>query len=238
MKNIFAGLTLLAMVIIPACKGYDGKKAEEDRADWVASLSDSISVIEKSRINDSLRLEELRLEVAENLPEFSTVSNPREVEPYYILSSFRSAYPLSSTGIAARILKSEGLELVAALSGARFNSIRALAAGKSMETQTVPADQALNYTANGLTTVAFSGPKADSLAMIITDYHNSPVELQYLQNGSVVRKITLSEPQKRWVASTWVLCKKQQEIHSLESSLLLSSRKLQILKITLDRQNH
>lgn len=234
-KRILPGVALL-LILLPACKGYDGKKAEEDRSKWVASLNDSISDLSKIRMQDSLRLEELRLNVAETLSQFTTVDNPREVEPYYILTSFRSSYPLNSTGIAARVLKNEGLEIVAALSGNRFNSLRVSADGKSVETQTVPADQALNYTAGGLTTVAFSGPKADSLAMLVTGCREGNIQLSYLQNGAQVKNITLSEPQKRWISSTWQLCSTQHQIHSLESSLLLSSRKLQILKITLDRQ--
>lgn len=240
MKNITLGTSLAALFLLcllPACKGYDGTKAKEDRNAWLTSLSDSISLLTKERQQDSLRLEELHQRVGETIADFTTVSNPREVEEYYILKSFRSAYPLNSTGVAARVLKSEGLELVAALSGARFNTLRAVSGNESAETDRVPADQALNYTAGGLTTVAFSGAKADSVAMLISRNAASSVTLQYLNDGKIAKSISLTDLQKQWISQTWQLCSMQKEIHSLENSMLLSGRKLQILNLTLQRQS-
>ena len=144
---------------------------------------------------------------------------------------------LNSTGVAARVLKSEGLELVAALSGARFNTLRAMSGNESAETDRVPADQALNYTAGGLTTVAFSGAKADSVAMLISRNAASSVTLQYLNDGKIAKSISLTDLQKQWISQTWQLCSMQKEIHSLENSMLLSGRKLQILNLTLQRQS-
>lgn len=236
MKKIFL-LPLLILSLASGCKNYDGKKAEKARNEWLDSLNDSIAILEKSRSEDSLQLERLRISVEEKIADFSTVNNPKEVEEYYILKSFRNSYPLENTGIAARILRNEGLEIIAALSGARFNSIRANSADESCETHTVPPDQALNYYSGGLTTVAFSGPGADSLAMLISSRQSSEITLEYLENGVARKSIRLSDSQKRWIAGTWSLCKTQKRIHDLENSMLLSSRKIQILKITLDRQN-
>lgn len=233
--SIYASAVILALGA-SACKGYDSKKAEEERGRWVESLSDSISIVQKQHVSDSVRLADLQARIAEEISAFSTVSNPREVEPYYILKTFRSSYPLKSTGIAARVLKNEGLELVAALSGSQFNSIRIKTGDQMLETQTVPADQALNYTAGGLTTVAFTGSRADSLAMAVADNVSSEITLEYLQNGKICRSVSITPAQKKWIADTWHLCSSQMEVHALEKSMLLGSRKLQILRLTLDKE--
>ncbi len=112
------------LVGVSGCRKYSGEEAAQKRADWTASLHDSIAQVAAQRHTDSLRIEQLRAEMAENISRFTMVNNPREVEPYYILSAFKSQYPLKSTGIAARMMKNEQAEIIAALSGGRFNAIR------------------------------------------------------------------------------------------------------------------
>ena len=221
---------------VGACKKYDGSKAEAQRQQWAESLNDSIARLTKERAQDSLRVIELRAGIAAEIGNFTEVSNPREVEPYYILTAFRGAYPLTSTGIAARIMKSEQLELVAALSGDRFNSIRVTSGDASVNSATVPADQALNYTSGGLTTVAFSGGAADSICDLVARSAADPVRLEYLQNGAVRKTVTLSDRQKQWLGATWKVCGAQKESHLLEQKMLIDSRKIEILKITLQEQ--
>lgn len=233
--TLLSSLAILG-IALTACKGYDDSKAREDRQEWITSLADTISIIEKTRTQDSLNLDQLREEVADRLQNFMIINNPREVEPYYILKAFRASYPLNSTGIAARVLKNEGMEIVAALTGKRFNAIRISSGQNSAESQIVPADQALNYTAGNLTTVAFSGSKTDSLAMLVAENAANKVKLEYLQNGNVAQSIILSQNQINWISETYSLCSNQAEIHNLENSLLISSRKLQILKLTLDSE--
>lgn len=237
--------TVALLLSLPACKGYDSKKAEADRAAWLASLGDSISMISKQRLEDSLRLETLRASVAEEILRFYTVNNPREVEPYIILSERKANYPLSATGIAARIMQNEQFELIAALSGKRFNAVRvSVPGGASVTSATVPADQGLNYTAAGLTTVAFTGEAADSIGAAVYNACLAPgasagtsVSVQYLQDGNVQHTLTLSPIQKDWVGTTWKVASQQRESHLLEKQLQISASKIQILRITLQRES-
>lgn len=227
---------LLCILCLGACKKYNGEEAARQRQDWMQSLKDSIAAISAQRSADSLRLDDLRNRLAEDISAFSEVNNPREVEPYYILKAFRSQYPLTSTGIAARMMKNEQLELIAALKGARFNAIRVSAGGQSAQSPVVPADQALNYTAAGLTTVAFTGAQADSVAMLVSAAMDQPVILEYLNNGSTVSRLTLSQSQKDWVGKTWDVCGNHMEARRLEKQSMLDSRKIEILKITLSQK--
>lgn len=236
MKNTL----LLTLVILTAatsgCRKYTGEKAAEQRRDWVESLNDSISAITAARQADSLRLDQLRSRLTEEIDEFTQVANAREVEPYYILKAFKGRYPLSSTGIAARMTASEQMELIAALSGARFNSIRVSSQAGSATSLTVPADQALNYTSGGLTTVAFSGAQADSIGMIVADSGEGAVKLEYLQNGAVAKAITLTPDQKAWVGKTWSVCGGHQEARRLENAMMISGRKIEILRLTIRQE--
>lgn len=224
---------LFIAVIFGGCRGYNGDKARQERQAWMESLEDSIRIISEERGRDSIKVIELRAKVAEEIGEFSMINNPREVEPYYILSDYKKSYPLASTGIAARMLKNESIELIAALSGSQFNSIKVEADGKSAQSGVVPYDQALNYTANGLTTVAFSGASADSICDFVQLNQSKPITLQFLNDGVVKSSITLSNSQVNWLTRTWSLCSAHKEAMILERKMMADNRKIEILKITL-----
>ena len=219
------------------CKQYNGEKAASDRAKWVASIEDSIATIGKARRADSLQIENLRKEMDSSIKDFSQISNAREVEPYYILSSCRSAYPLNSTGVAARVTNSLQFEMVAALSGKRFDAVRLSSEGESVNSTVIPPDQGLNYTsADGLSVCSFSGGENTPLGRFVDLHSGSPIKLEYLRNGAVQSSISLSDTQKRWIAQTWRLTSQRQALDSLESAQIINARKLEILHITLDKE--
>lgn len=227
-----AGILLLTLGA--GCRKVASPPSTAARDEWLASLQDSIDCIRAQRRSDSLEINSLRAIIDAEIANFSEVANPREVEPYYMLSSFRGSYPLSSTGIAARMTQGQKLELIAALSGKRFNAIRVSSDGAgNVGSEVVPADQALNYTAGGLTTVAFSGTPADSVGAFIASHRDMPVTLQYLQNGSVVASIKLSDSQKRWIGETSDLTIARQRLDSLEKSQILNARKIELLHLKL-----
>lgn len=232
-KILLAGAMILSL---GACKKYDGEKSARQREGWIESLNDSIADISSRRASDSARIEQLREDIATRISDFATVDNPREVEPYYILKKFRGSYPLQSTGIAARMMKNEQIELVASLRGHRFDAIRVSVGGNTAESDVVPADQALNYTSGGLTTVSFTGAKADSICILVSGNQAASISLSYLQNGVVRQSVTLSDSQKEWIASTWRVCGAEKEIHLLERRMLVDSRKIEILKITMNEK--
>ena len=243
-KNI-ASLTVLAGciltgVIFSAC-GSDNKRAEAAaaaRREWYDSLRDSIALITALREKDSLEIISLRTRIDELLPEFTPVENPREVEPYYILSAFRGSYPLRSTGIAARVTASQRFELIAALNGQGFDAIRVVAPdGTSATSATVAHDQALNYTSGSLTTVAFTAGPSDNIGRLVEARGDAPLTLEFLRGGKCVASHKLSDAQKRWISTTWRLADCRKSLDSLENASTINSRKLGILVMRENQQS-
>lgn len=231
-KTIYPSLLLMALSL-SSC-GYDGAKAKADRDDWHTQMADSIKSLQKKASADSALLVGARETVGRELENFTIVDNPREVEPYYILSSWKGKYPLSGPGLAARVMKNEGLELIAA-SRSKFSAIRVSAGDDSATSETVEPDQALNYTAGGLTTVAFTGQKADSIAMIVARHRTEPLKVEFL-NPAPVASITLSNDAADMIAATFTLCDAQKQCHLLEKAISIDRRKIEILNLTLQKE--
>lgn len=233
-------LTLLLLpLLLFSCKQENGANdPEAKRQQWLASLQDSIATLRKLQSQDSTEIISLRKQIATDLESFAVVDNPREVEHYFILSEFKDSYPLSSTGIAARMLKSEQFELIAALTGHQFNSISVSNDnGASVSSAVVPADQALNYTAANLTTVAFSGSEANAIGAFVAENSSSPLTLNFLQGEAVVASEKLSDSQKRWIANTWRLTDMQNRVDSLEAARMLNTRRIELLILTLHKNS-
>ncbi|MDE6811102.1 MAG: hypothetical protein K2J15_02000 [Muribaculaceae bacterium] len=234
---------ILPCVLILAtgsCKKYDGEKASSQREDWIASLHDSIALITGLRQEDSVRINNLREDLDARMKNFTQVANQREVAPYYILSTVRSDYPLTSTGVIARITNDMQFEVIAALSTGKFDAIRFSMAGTPAENVTsavVPPDQALNYTsADGLTVVAFSGELNSPLGEFVAKNSETALNVEYLMNGTVRKSIPLGETRKKCIAQTWQLTSSRSMLDSLEAVQIINARKLEILHITLSRQ--
>lgn len=238
-----AGLCLLCLTasvsimmtscMMTSCKKYDGSKAAEDRQSWIKSLNDSISALTEQNNGNAEKINRLRSEVSSQLNDFATIDNPREVEPYYIYSPFKSKYPLTSTGIAVRILKNESLEVVAAASRP-FSAITVRGGDSSYTTPVVPADQALNYTANGLTTVSFTGAVADSITDIIASA-GTDSRIEYLNPG-VMTSYRVTPEIERLFRATNTLYDNQRRLHQLEQEVSINARKIELLKITMHNQ--
>ncbi|MDE5551614.1 MAG: hypothetical protein K2I91_00285, partial [Muribaculaceae bacterium] len=99
----------------------------------------------------------------------------------------------------------------------------------------VPPDQALNYTANGLTTVSFSGATADSISIVISGDGGEKI-VQYLNPG-VTNTYKLSPDVRQLFDSTRSLYDTQRKLHRLERSISVNARKIEILKLTLQNEN-
>ncbi len=225
-----AGVALL-LLSVSSCRDKSRKEAiaaERDR--WEASLKDSLDHFEKQLEEKQHNLPLMREEAGLILGEFTYVENPREVEGYYILTSARNNYPLTSTGITARLTKGESPEVIAALSGGNFSAIRlSVPSGESVESQTVPYDQALNYRAGGLNTVAFTGGSADSLLNFAFSHPDEEMTLTYLNPGEV-RKIKIAAKDRKVLESTMRLVKSRKDLRQAEAEIPALSRKIQRLK--------
>ncbi len=212
-------------------------KTERDRHAWREELTDSVEAIRERIASNGEQLRVLTQDLNGMLPSFIKVDNPRHVEGYYILRDFDSNYPLHSTGLAARLTMSEQLELVAALSGGTFTSIRVKTADAGVSSATVPHDGALNYREGGLNTVAFSGPLCDSIGRFIALNDNSRIELEFMEGDRVTGRTTLSDKTKRMVARTWTLSNTRARITQLERSIPLDNRKLESIQARLERDS-
>ncbi len=207
-KTILSVSAISLLVIAGACKRKNEAKerVQAEREKWEASLPDSLKAVERQSDSIKAELQALNNSFDAMVHGFDYVDNPREVEGYYIAGAWKSQYPLKSTGLVARLTKSEKLELIAALAGgAHFDRLRVEANDQSAETSVVPHDQALNYRMTGLNTVCFSDSAANSCAKLIADNNGSNIKIVYLEGDR--QTATLSYPQQAQsvMLQTWNL---------------------------------
>lgn len=230
-------LPLLAMLLllVSACSNSGKSPAAQARDNAITSMADSLKATEERIEQNTIALRELNDRIGVMLDEFTTVNNPRQVEGYTILKSWNARYPLQSTGIVARILESEGFELVAANSSARFDQICVETADSCLYTKTVPYDQAMNYRRGNLTTVAFQGALTDSIGFLVKAHQLDKVTLSFLENGKKVASQVLDDNTKSMLATTWTLWNAQHRVRVIEREIPLLGRKAQAYKLELER---
>lgn len=231
-KTIFCTLAASA-AITAGCTRRQERSRNADRYDqWLASLNDSVKALQETQRLTEDSLTDLYTEVDAMLQRFSYVDNPREVEGYTILSSHRGSYPLSRTGIAARIAKSEDFELIAVLSGGSFSRITLSDASGSISSSTVPHDQGLNYHIGSLNTVLFTGPEADSIGMFVAKDPSRPITVAFGSN-----RHRLPESDARMIAETWKLSDTRRRIKRMELELPVISKKIDAYRRKMEGRN-
>ncbi len=226
--NLISRIATVSLLLtsLAACSPKEKSDKAIEREKWIESLGDSIALY-KNRIDSATsRLDELHDNVGMMLQDFEYVSNPREVEGYYIYKGWRSRYPLQGNGLVARISKDEGLELIACHKGATFNSISVSDGSASAASDVVPHDQALNYRRGDLTTVCFYGEKADSLAMFIADRQDRPVTVTIFNGGGANGRFALQPDAARMIAATWQLYSSQKLCERLELEIPMLNRRI------------
>lgn len=233
MKKILS--FLLPALLLASCAGGSADK-EKAKNDYKNSLADSISAAELRIDSCENEIKELTDNVNNLLRDFTVVDNSREVESYYIFNGWQNRYPSQNTGLVARISNGERLELIAALKGSTFNSIRVESGEKAAESAVVPHDQALNYRREGLNTVMFSGAEADAVAQLIADNELNPVKIVYLENGKVKGSWQMPEDYKKMVSATWMLYSSRSRQIKLEGYMKMLCKKIEILRVHKDRE--
>lgn len=228
---------LMATIALLMLTGCGGKKNDrEDReAAYAGMLTDSIAKIEREIDSCENRLKEVHDQIGVWLRDFTNVSNPREAGSYLIYTSFKDKYPLKTTGIASRINSNGQFELIAALKNTPFTRIAAIAPSETAETLDVPRDQALNYTADGLTTVLFTGKEAVEVGRVIADNQLNHVTINYLNSGPVLGWVVPNETAKMMMA-TYILYRDQQEAARLEQRIPMLHEKINLLRAHRDRR--
>lgn len=233
---------ILAVVVIAMIGGgcHRRNEAKEriqaERGAWEASLPDSLKSIERK--SDSIReeIKTLSLEMERMLPSFDYVNNPREVEGYYIAKSWKSQYPLSKTGLVARLTQGENLEVIAALSGgAHFDRIRVEAGGETAESSQVPYDQALNYRMAGLNTVCFSDSAANSCARLIANHNGGDIKITYLNGDKNSGTLNYPKASQATMTETWNLFDTRSRMQHDEHLIPLLARKAAIINERIEK---
>lgn len=237
-KFIIPITALLSLCLLSQSCQVKTPKAAEQRETWIESLNDSIALYQKQTEEVRVSLEEALRHTAELAEGFEYVKRPREVEGYFIRNGWSSRYPLTSTGLIARITEDMHFELIAALSGAHFNEIAVTAAGRTVSSGVVPHDQALNYRAGALNTVCFSGEKADSVASFIFFAANAatPARLAFLE-GKPTGSLSIPEDVAAMIASTWRFYEARISMINLEKELPRLAGKISACRRILDARD-
>ena len=233
MKKIIS--FILPAMLLTSCAGGNADK-EKAKNEYKNSLADSITAAEHQIDSCENEIKVLTDNVNTWLRDFTVVDNSREVESYYIFNGWQNRYPLQNTGLVARISNGERLEIIAALKGSTFNSIRVESGDLSAESAVVPHDQALNYRREGLNTVMFLGAQADSVAQLIADNELNPVKIVYLENGKIKGNWQMPEDYKKMVSATWMLYSSRSRQIKLEGYMKMLCKKIEILRAHKDRE--
>ncbi len=221
----------MALLGLASCGG--GNNAANARADWHKSLQDSIQDYQTRISECDNRIKSGREEVGVWLRDFVSVNNPREVEGYIIFHGWENRYPLTSTGLVARISENGALELMAA-NKKPFDRISVVTPTTTITSDVVPNDQALNYRTAELTTVMFSGAKADSVAMVIADNQLNNIKVIYM-GANPVGEWSIPNDYKKMIADTYMLYSKQRQVNSLEREVVLLNQKIALVRAQLDK---
>ena len=230
-KKIFIGIAVISLMGSCVSRTDEGEKA---KADYDRALSDSIEIIRQEIDSCDSQISMLRSKINGWVGDFTTVSNPREAGSYMILNSFKNKYPLSSTGLVARINDNGQFELVAALSGKPFDCIVVQGPADTATSSVVPNDQALNYRTAALTTVLFTGPAADSIGGVISDNELNPLKVTYMQ-GKPVQTWNIPAENARMIAYTYRFYKSTRELSRLERRVPMLHEKINLIRLHKDR---
>ena len=203
---LIVGLILATGTMGCRRKNEAKERVQAEREKWEASLPDSLKAVERQTDSIKAELQALNNSFDAMVHTFDYVENPREVEGYYIAGGWKGNYPLKSTGLVARITKSEKLELIAALAGgAHFDRLRVQAGGRTAETSIVTHDHALNYRMTGLNTVCLSDSAATSCARLIAENNGSDVKIIYLEGDRQTGALSYPGQAQSLMMSTWNL---------------------------------
>lgn len=235
MKKIFIIPVIGCMLALASCGGKNNS-AEIAKENYRQSLNDSIVSLQAEIDSCNNQIAELSNEVNDWLRDFTTVNNPREASSYIIMTSAKDNYPLKSSGIIARLNDMGQFELIAALSSKPFDSIVVKSELETADSEVVPKDQALNYQTPELTTVTFTGDKADAIGKFVADNELNSMTVTYLQNGNPVQTVKVTENEAKIISYTYMLYKSNSEMERLERRVPLLHEKINLIRLHLEKE--
>lgn len=232
--SIFS-FSLLLVLSFGSCKKIEKPKAQTEHEQWSMSLNDSINQYKSEITKDSLSLVEINEKILSQIEEFSFVEKPREVEGYYILSSWKEKYPLKETGLIARLNKGQQMEIMACLKGGKFTKITLKSGDEIFESPVVAHDQAFNYVAGNLNTVSFIGESAAEIGNFIAKNVDKKITVDFFENNKT-GALVMSEPQKKMIAQTWHLYELERKRLKLENNIGLNSHRIHACRRILEKE--
>lgn len=236
MKRGYFYISLAATLLLglTAC-GSNARPGEKAKDDYRQSLNDSIETYKAEIDSCENMIGEMQEKVNVWLRDFTTVANEREAAPYMIMTSAQNMYPLRKTGLIARINDSGQFELISALTGAPFDALSVTSGENTATTAVVPNDQALNYRTPELTTVCFTGEKADSVGMLISDNELNPLSVTYLNGGKPVKSVKLDTKEAKVVSYTYLFYVDHSTLQRLQRRVPMLHEKINLLRLHLDK---
>lgn len=203
---------------------------------WEQALQDSITSIQARYDQAVVRSDSAKAMLQDLLQRFEIIHDPLLVEPYRVAKGWGTHDTTGKQGILARALEDGTIEIVVT-AATGFSSITLRAGGDKIQSQSVPAGNALHTSANGLTRVAFNN--AEPLARFVHDHAGAAIIL----SCGTSKDFTLNEAQKRMITDTYNFVRLQATVHELDreqsvlyNKLLLCNTKLDELKQQEKRQ--
>lgn len=199
-------------------------RAALDHKAWRASLTDSVDSLHNLYDIDALRIDTLHMAIEKTATKFVEVSDPMLVEKYKVLNGWQGYDTTSGTGVLARLLEDDTIELVVTSTAGKFSSITLSSEGESVSAGPVERGGALNATVGNVNRVAFNN--AESVAEFVWNHQGRPVTMRFSNGAS----IALSENQKNMIGQTWYLLNLQKELNELERHQVVIYNKIELFK--------
>lgn len=219
-----------AAILFASCGAGGGSanrgpsKAYKDHKAWRVSLTDSVDSLRNLYDQNIDKIDELHSEFELAAIQFDVVSDPILVEKYRVLKGWKGYDPYAGTGVVARLLEDNTIELVVSCASGKFSSVTFESGAESVSSENVPEGNALNTTMGGVCRVAFNN--ASSLAEFVYTHKEDNVLLRF-SNG---KSISLSPKQKAMIAATWHLLYTHRMLNELEARQVVVYNKLNLFE--------
>lgn len=229
-RTLLYSVALACIALIPACGGNNTvkEKSEKAKTAYTAALEDSIRAVQSEIDSCNSQIDILRENVKNLMSNFTMVTNPREVGGYMIVADWKNKYPLSGTGLVARIDNNRRFELIAA-NGKPFDRITVKSPTSNVTSAVVPNDQALNYRTASLTTVMFSGEEAEAIGQLIADNALNPLTLIF-ESPSPVNSWKIPLENSKMISLTYALYRDNRELQRLEQRVPMLHEKINLIR--------
>lgn len=235
-RTLLYSVALACVALIPACGSNNTakEKSEKAKAAYTAALEDSIRAVQSEIDSCNNQIEILRDNVKSLMSNFTMVTNPREVGGYMIVADWKNKYPLSGTGLLARIDNNRRFELIAA-NVKPFDRITVKSPTSSVTSAVVPNDQALNYRTASLTTVMFSGEEAEAIGQLIADNALNPITVIF-ESPAPVNSWKMPLENSKMISLTYALYRDNRELQRLEQRVPMLHEKINLIRQHKDKE--